>query len=114
MPSCSRYNWEWIFIGGDQMKERIRQVTDFKISVSYICPDTNKKIDKNLIASEIEVESEECHICGRHIKIFLDIKCSKCDGWHEMIIRDDDPGSNSHRRHEIMEISHESNESNKI
>jgi hypothetical protein len=93
------------------MTENIKEVTEFEMIVSYRCPNTDNKTVEILPTPNIECETEDCHICGHHIKIYLDMKCGECGMWHEIIIRDDDPGSNSHRRHEMMEVSHESNKS---
>lgn len=63
------------------------QIEDHILLSSFKCPETNKTSIKIIEEDMINVETEDCHICGTHTKIYLDMQCDECGKWHEIILR---------------------------
>jgi len=68
---------------------KIKNVEDHLLLLSFICPETGKTVIKHIDKSDIDVDYEKCHICGSHIKIYLDMQCESCKKWHKITLRDD-------------------------
>ena len=64
------------------------QIEGHILLLSFFCPETNKHTMKIIENNMVISETEECHICGSHVKIYLDIQCNECGKWHEIILRD--------------------------
>ena len=73
------------------MTRRTQVIT---VTVEFRCPEKQRDVAVAVEAKDVQTWAEECHLCGSHVMVFVDVrKCPACGKSHDAYIRRDPLGS---------------------